>query len=91
MNQPKDIADYVQCVRFTGNALFIYCVECNAWRTVAVHARGNVMFVQQVGKRGLIKDVDQCFCCCRSCEANIDYLLQSEHRQFIANYFGISL
>lgn len=67
-----------QCVRLQDGHTFIYCVECDAWRAVAVLSSATTK-TNQDGSRTILDHNDE-YCICTVCNMDIEYLLSVAQR-----------
>ncbi|MCG3211868.1 MAG: hypothetical protein FOGNACKC_05514 [Anaerolineae bacterium] len=95
MRRPQNLDDYSQCVRDVNGILYVFCVECDRWRRIAVQATQpeTIILVSQSGERwnvnppSLLQPAYVCACCL----ADVGYLLTDLSRLTVANRAGINL
>lgn len=81
MRKPKNIDDLTKCVNRIRDKLFIFCVECDNWHQVAIRVKALVTISQSRDKK--LDDLENVDFVCGDCGADIDYLLDIHHKQFL--------
>lgn len=91
MQPPKNLDNYAECVRERNGKLYVFCVECDAWRSVSVWCRSDNIVVTQDNHRYIEGKPSPVSCHCLGCGADVGYLLTAEHIQFLSKKLRIEI